>query len=221
MDYIKTRELMVKNQLRPNGISSNKILDLFLSVPKENFLSNEMKPFAYIDNEILINKNAYYLSNLNIAKLIQYSNLNINDNLLHIGSLSGYVTVILSKLVQNVTAIEKNIDLYNLLEKNLKKFNISNVSAYNINYEGRFNLDEKFDIIFMDLIVEYIPEIILSKLNDNGRLITIERVDNNLSKGIRITKNNNNFFKEKIFDSMNDLSTNFKKKTKVGKGLNT
>ena len=117
MDYIKTRELMVKNQLRPNGISSNKILDLFLSVPKENFLSNEMKPFAYIDNEILINKNAYYLSNLNIAKLIQYSNLNINDNLLHIGSLSGYVTVILSKLVQNVTAIEKNIDLYNLLEK--------------------------------------------------------------------------------------------------------
>ena len=203
---------MVKNQLRPNGISSNKILDLFLSVPKENFLSNEMKPFAYIDNEILINKNAYYLSNLNIAKLIQYSNLNINDNLLHIGSLSGYVTVILSKLVQNVTAIEKNIDLYNLLEKNLKKFNISNVSAYNINYEGRFNLDEKFDIIFMDLIVEYIPEIILSKLNDNGRLITIERVDNNLSKGIRITKNNNNFFKEKIFDSMNDLSTNFKKK---------
>ena len=193
---------MVKNQLRPNGISSNKILDLFLSVPKENFLSNEMKPFAYIDNEILINKNAYYLSNLNIAKLIQYSNLNINDNLLHIGSLSGYVTVILSKLVQNVTAIEKN----------LKQFNISNVSAYNINYEGRFNLDEKFDIIFMDLIVEYIPEIILSKLNDNGRLITIERVDNNLSKGIRITKNNNNFFKEKIFDSMNDLSTNFKKK---------
>lgn len=212
MDYIKTRELMVKNQLRPNGISSNKILDLFLSVPKENFLSNEMKPFAYIDNEILINKNAYYLSNLNIAKLIQYSNLNINDNLLHIGSLSGYVTVILSKLVQNVTAIEKNIDLYNLLEKNLKQFNISNASAYNINYEGRFNLDEKFDIIFMDLIVEYIPEIILSKLNDNGRLITIERVDNNLSKGIRITKNNNNFFKEKIFDSMNDLSTNFKKK---------
>ena len=55
-------------------------------------------------------------------------------------------------------------------------------------------------------------EIILSKLSDNGRLITIERVDNNLSKGIRITKNNNNFFKEKIFDSMNDLSTNFKKK---------
>ena len=38
MDYQKARKFMVDNQIRPNNIQNNKILELFNSIEKENFI---------------------------------------------------------------------------------------------------------------------------------------------------------------------------------------
>ena len=38
-DFQKARDLMVENQLRPNKISNQSILDLFKNTKKEEFLS--------------------------------------------------------------------------------------------------------------------------------------------------------------------------------------
>ena len=51
---------------------------------------------------------------MHIAQLLQAANISKLDNILHIGSLTGYVTLILSKLANNVVAIENDYDLYDI-----------------------------------------------------------------------------------------------------------
>ena len=87
---------MIENQLRPNKISDPRIISIFHEIEKENFLENDFRGLAYSDVDINLTDNRGYLKNLHIAQLIQYSNITKNDKVLHIGGLTGYVTLILS-----------------------------------------------------------------------------------------------------------------------------
>tara|TARA_Y100000590_G_scaffold434110_1_gene551940 strand:- start:1877 stop:2542 length:666 start_codon:yes stop_codon:yes gene_type:complete len=215
MDYQKARKFMVDNQIRPNNIQNNKILELFNSIEKENFIPEKYKDYAYFDDEINFDNNRSYLPNLHIAQLIQSANLKLNEKVLHIGSLTGYVTTILSNLAKEVVAIESAKDLFSTLERNIKKFNLNNVTPINDNYENGYMKNRPYDVIFIDSITEFIPEIFYSQLNDStGRILLIEKINSNLQKGVIITKNNTSYLKEYIFDSLLKSSPLFKLKEK-------
>lgn len=215
MDYQKARKFMVDNQIRPNNIQNNKILELFNSIEKENFIPEKYKDYAYFDDEINFDNNRSYLPNLHIAQLIQSANLKLNEKVLHIGSLTGYVTTILSNLAKEVVAIESAKDLFSTLERNIKKLNLNNVTPINDNYENGYMKNRPYDVIFIDSITEFIPEIFYSQLNDStGRILLIEKINSNLQKGVIITKNNTSYLKEYIFDSLLKSSPLFKLKEK-------
>ena len=215
MDYQKARKFMVDNQIRPNNIQNNKILELFSSIEKENYIPEKYKDYAYFDDEINFDNNRSYLPNLHIAQLIQSANLNLSEKVLHIGSLTGYVTTILSNLVKDVVAIESAKDLFFTLERNIKKFNLNNVTPINDNYENGYMKNKPYDVIFIDSVTEFIPEIFYSQLNDStGRILLIEKINSNLQKGVIITKNNTSYLKEYIFDSLLKSSPLFKLKEK-------
>ena len=46
-----------------------------MTIDKELFLPEDIKSIAYIDDDIYLNESRYYLSNLQIAQLIQNANL--------------------------------------------------------------------------------------------------------------------------------------------------
>ena len=79
-DFQKARDLMVENQLRPNKISNQSILDLFKNTKKEEFLSEKINITSYNDLDIDMDNHRGYLKNLHIAQLIDQSNIKvIND----------------------------------------------------------------------------------------------------------------------------------------------
>ena len=43
MNFQKSRNLMVENQLRPNKITNPRIINIFNDVEKEHFLINDLK----------------------------------------------------------------------------------------------------------------------------------------------------------------------------------
>ena len=75
--------------------------------------------------------------------------------------------------------------------------------------------NKPYDVIFIDSVTEFIPEILYSQLNDStGRILLIEKINSNLQKGVIITKNNTSYLKEYIFDSLLKSSPLFKLKEK-------
>ena len=165
------------------------------------FLSKNLHTAVYSDADINLLENRGYLKNLHIAQLLQHSNITKKDQVLHIGGLTGYITLILSKLSNNVFVIENDSDLLKQLEENLSKFNLTNVEIINNDFQLGYKNKSPYDLIFIDNPLQELQKDILKQLSsNNGRLVMIERINDTLGKGILITKNNNNFNKEVLFD---------------------
>ena len=91
MDYAAARTKMVDNQIRTTDVTSHSVLNAFLSVPREAFVSAEMKPLAYIDEDMLIapaangNPPRYIMEPSPLAKLLQLAAITKDDLVLEIG----------------------------------------------------------------------------------------------------------------------------------------
>ena len=201
MNFQISRNLMVENQLRSNKITDSRIINIFNEIEKEQFLNNELQKLAYSDIDIILVNNRGYLKNLHIAQLIQYSNITKKDKVLHIGGLTGYVTLILSKLSDFIVVIENDEDLLIKLAENLNKHQVTNIEIINNDLKSGYKEKSPYDLIFIDCPVYNLSNNILDQLNKNlGRLIMIEKINDNLGKCVRITKNNKNYNKEILFD---------------------
>jgi|TARA_B110000263_G_C15238971_1_gene478420 protein-L-isoaspartate(D-aspartate) O-methyltransferase len=201
LNYQKARDLMVENQLRPNKIKDPKILNLFKGTKKEDFLPENIKELSYVDIDIDIEEKRGYLKNLHIAQLISNAKINKKDKILHLGGLTGYVSVILSKLCKELIVIEKNEKLYNELLKKIEILNLDNVRIVNKSFESGFKESAPFDIIFIDNPINLISDEVTKQINSNlGKMIIIKRQNKHLCKAYRITKNNESFTNEFLFD---------------------
>ena len=206
------RKNMVLNQLRPNKIKEENILKAFESIPKENYLTDNIQKSCYFDNDIDITKKRGYLKNLNLAQLIKYSEINRNDRVLHIGGLTGYFSTLLSTLCNELYVLEEDEVLFNLLKKNINQIN--NENTYLINGKLNIGLEGKspFNLIIIDGPVYELPQNIKKQIfNKGGRLTYIKKVNENLSKAYKITRNENLFSTEYLFDVMSKYSIQEKK----------
>ena len=195
------RNMMVENQLRPNRIRDKNILKLLFEIKKETFLEKEFENLAYSDLDINIINNRGYLKNLHIAQLIQSAEILKNENVLHIGALTGYVTCILSKLAKKVIALEFEEQLMIKLNDNIKKLKLQNVEIITKNFIDGCVEKSPYDLIFIDCPQYTISDRIINQLKPEvGRIIMIKKINNEISKCVRITKNNQYSNEEILFD---------------------
>ena len=89
------RKNMVINQLRPNKINEENILNIFANIPKENYLDNKLFKNCYLDKNLDIIDKRGYLKNLHLAQIIKYSKISENDKVLHLGGLTGYFSTLI------------------------------------------------------------------------------------------------------------------------------
>ena len=99
---------MVNNQLRPNKIKEKVILDLFQSTPKENFVPENFKTICYSDININILNQRGYLKNLHLAQIIHNAEIKKDDNVLHVGGLTGYLSSMIARLCKKLIIIEED-----------------------------------------------------------------------------------------------------------------
>ena len=200
-DFKKARDMMVDNQLRPNKIKDHAILDLFKNTKKEDFLSEEIKGLSYSDLDITLDNNRGYIKNLHIAQLIHSADIKANDKVLHLGGLTGYVSVILSSLCKKLIVIENQEHLVNKIKNNIKKLNINNLKIINTFFQDGFIEESPYDIIFIDNPIDKVPNSLKDQLSfQQGRMIMIEKTSDHLCKAYKIIKINNNYTKEYLFD---------------------
>jgi protein-L-isoaspartate(D-aspartate) O-methyltransferase len=195
-NYQKARDPMVENQLRPNKIQDANILEIFKVVPKEVFLHEENRAATYSDLDIHLSGNRGYLKTLHIAQLINSANIKKNHKILHIGGLTGYVSVLMANLCKEVIVVETNSKLKSLLEKNIIAQNISNIKIVDGELDCGFVEESPYDLIFIDSPISYLKDMIKQQLNSElGKIIMIQKVGNYLNQAYKIINNHNNYTK--------------------------
>lgn len=178
IDFNQARNNMVEGQIRPNRITQAALIEAMRTLPREIFVPEDQKPFAYIDQNIPVGDGRVLLSPLTLATLLQAADIREDDSALVIACGTGYLSSIVGKLAGSVIAIDDNPNLTEIAEKNIKDAEILNVSFHNGPLRNGYPKHGPYSLIIIEGAIQMLPEKIAEQLEENGRIITILNENN-------------------------------------------
>ena len=200
MNLEKNREVMIENQLRPNKITNNDVLQVFMSTSKEKFISEDKINICYSDQDISIKDQRGYLKNLHLAQILHFAEIKNNEKVLHIGGLTGYLSVLIAKLCNKIYVTDNDQVFVENIIKNFKNNELTNGKVIKEEFSEGLKGEEPFDLIIIDCPQYNFNLDLLSQVNVGGRIIYIEKINEELSKAYKMIKYEDNFSKVFLFD---------------------
>jgi protein-L-isoaspartate(D-aspartate) O-methyltransferase len=165
------RKRMVQEQIVSRGITTPRLLDVFLKMPRHLFVQEAMAVQAYSDGPLPIGEKQTISQPYIVALMTDLLELGANDHVLEIGTGSGYQTAILASLVRRVWTIERIRPLAMQARKVLDSLHLLNV---NIKIgDGTLGWPEEspYDAILVTAGAPAVPETLAAQLAPGGRLV--------------------------------------------------
>ena len=170
-DHERLRNNMVEEQLKSRDITDKATLRAMSKVARHEFVPDDLKNRAYDDGPLPIGEKQTISQPYIVAFMTQSLNLKPSDNVLEIGTGSGYQAAVLAEIVDSVHTIEI-VEKLGLRAKNkLRDLGYTNVEVkIGRGYHG---WPEKgpFDAMIVTAGAEAIPPALVEQLNEGGRLI--------------------------------------------------
>jgi protein-L-isoaspartate(D-aspartate) O-methyltransferase len=170
-DYTAEREAMVERHLKRRGISEKTIIDAFLEVPREEFVSSDYAHLAYGDHPLPIEANQTISQPYIVALTIQAAGIGLRDKVLEVGAGSGYAAAVISRIAGKVIAIERQHDLVVVARERLRRLGYDNVEI--VEGDGTRGCPEQspFDAIVAAASGSHVPKAFIEQLADGGSIV--------------------------------------------------
>ncbi len=183
-------------------LTDNNVEAAFRNIPRHEFILSSELDRAYYNEPLPIMKNQTISQPGVVSRMSEWLDVKDGQNILEIGTGSGWQTAILSCLVGTgiVHSIEIHPELEKFARKNLEKFCLDNVNV--ILGDGSMGYPKAlpYDRIIITAACTEIPLPLLDQLSDNGLIIApVGDTSQSLvllkktSKGIIEIKNESNY----------------------------
>src|SRR5436190_4199410 len=123
------RQRMVDRQLRRRGIADERVLRAMGEVPRERFLSPDMRGEAYRDGALAIGEGQTMSQPWIVARMTSLLELRGPERVLEVGTGSGYGAAVLSRCCAEVVTIERHATLAERAAKVLAELGYDNVEV--------------------------------------------------------------------------------------------
>ena len=171
MTSLRTRERLVQRLIK-KGVSNISVLETIRTTPRHLFVDEAMAHRAYEDTALPIGFNQTLSQPYVVARMTELLLRDgYPDNVLEIGSGSGYQTAILSQLVGSVHAVERIKPLLDRSRKLLRRLKLRNVTFRHSDGGLERQSSKLFDAILCAAAPAIIPKVLLEQLVPDGRLI--------------------------------------------------
>jgi protein-L-isoaspartate(D-aspartate) O-methyltransferase len=173
MDIKQARKNVIEQQIRPWGGLNIRANQALIDIPRENFVPEEYQNLVFADMEIPLNNSEKMLSPKIEGRILDSLDLQGHEDVLEIGTGSGYFTAVLASLAKSVKSIEIHKELIDAAKEKIDVLNISNVELVN---EDALNLNlgnEKFDTIVVGCALPVISEDLKRALKISGKLFIV------------------------------------------------
>ena len=157
--------------LRERGIRDLAVLRAFEQTPRHQFVPTGIRHRAYEDSALPIG-NGQTISQPSIhARYLELLALNGRERVLEVGTGSGYQTVLLGHLVEQVFTIERIPALYQLAREAIQRSGVGNVSM--LLGDGTLGWREyaPYDAILVSAGAPSVPEPLLAQIAEGGRML--------------------------------------------------
>jgi protein-L-isoaspartate(D-aspartate) O-methyltransferase len=196
-NYKLAREDMVRTQLIPRGIHDTRVLHAMGEVPREKFVPDPMKLYAYEDSPLGIGNGQTISQPFIVALMTEALELTGNETTLEIGTGSGYQAAILSRLSRVVYTVERIASLMEKSRNVLNKLGYANIHLKV--YDGTLGWSENapYDAIMVTAGAPAIPNPLVAQLKEGGRLVV--PVGDRLSQElIKIVRKGENYYQKDL-----------------------
>jgi protein-L-isoaspartate(D-aspartate) O-methyltransferase len=169
--YAVNRQTMIESHLRGRDIREERVLDVMGQLPREYFLPEKYAANAYDDNPIPIGVGQTISQPYIVALMTQCLELSGDEEVLEIGTGSGYQTAILAALTAKVYTMERFGELSEQAQAVLGKLDFQNIE-FAIG-DGSCGWPEKreFDRIIVTAAMPDIPKSLKDQLKEGGLLV--------------------------------------------------
>jgi protein-L-isoaspartate(D-aspartate) O-methyltransferase len=170
-DFTSMRERMVREQLEARGLNAPAVLAAMREVPREKFVSADLRIFAYDDRALPIEEGQTISQPYMVAFMAEALELAGVERVLEIGTGSGYSAAVLSRIVPRVRSVERLPELAVTALERLQLLGFDNVEVYV--GDGSLGWPEfaPYDAIVVTAGAPDVPAPLLAQLAIGGRLV--------------------------------------------------
>lgn len=172
LDFAKAREAMVEQQIRPWDVLDVRVLNVLLRLPREAFAPATHRELAYADLALPLAHGESMIKPVVEGRALQALDLDGSEDVLEIGTGSGFTAACLGRLARSVTTIERHEDLATSAQAALLAQGASNVSVAHADAFA-WEPGRQFDAILVGGAVDAIPERFTGWLRPGGRMFIV------------------------------------------------
>lgn len=150
---------------------SDRVLTALRLVPREEFVPEDQKPFAYLNRPLPIGHGQTISQPFIVALMTDLIAPEAHHRVLEIGTGSGYQAAVLARLVSHVYSIEIVAGLGREADATLRRLGISNVSTLIGDGYAGWPEHAPYDGIVVTAAAEQVPPALIEQLAPGGRLV--------------------------------------------------
>lgn len=162
---------MVASQLVPRGILEPRVLEAFRKIPRESFVPENERAFAYDDIPLPIGEGQTISQPYMVAVMTELLQLKGKEKVLEIGTGSGYQSAVLAELSDKVYTIERVGELSKKAESIIKKLGYHNVTFLVGDGTKGHPEASPYDAVMVTAACPSIPRPLFEQLKEGGRLV--------------------------------------------------
>ena len=170
MNFEKARFNMVEQQIRPWEVLDQDVLDLLMTVKREEFVPAAHRELAFADVEIPIGCGQVMLKPVIEGKILQALRVTKSATVLEIGAGSGWFAALLAARAEWVRTMEIEPELVKLASANLERNGVQNVVVVDGDGVQGWSGRAPYDVIVVSGGLPFVPQSLLEQLKVGGRL---------------------------------------------------
>jgi protein-L-isoaspartate(D-aspartate) O-methyltransferase len=169
--FQSAREAMVRGQIIRRGIRDPRLIDALLRVPRHKFIPPALADRAYDDGPLAIGQGQTISQPYIVAAMTDLLKLRGTENVLEIGTGSGYQAAILGELAATVHTIERHPELAHRAQAHLAELGYKNVFVHIADGSLGWPPAAPYHGILVTAASPEIPQPLIDQLENGGRLI--------------------------------------------------
>jgi protein-L-isoaspartate(D-aspartate) O-methyltransferase len=174
MNFEAARAQMLGQQLRAWEVLDDRVLRAVEQTPRERFVPEEYRELAFADTEIPIGHGQSMLAPKIEGRLLQALQVEPIDDVLEVGTGTGFLTACLSRLARSVASVDIFPDFVEaarakLAEDNVLNTELATADALSLSLE----LSERFDAIAVTASMPVLDDHFVRMLRPQGRLFIV------------------------------------------------
>jgi len=173
MNLEQARINMVESQIRTWEVLDQTVLDLLLTIRREEFVPDKYRELAFADLELPLGYGEVMLAPKMEARMAQELDIRKTDKILEIGTGSGYVTALLAKLGGQVISVERIPELSQSATRKLAGHALQNVQLHVGDGCEGWPSQAPYDAMLLTGSVPLLSESFRQQLAIGGRLLAV------------------------------------------------